>query len=75
MGFLISFIYFWQRPFLFFKHLEADGTLFCVFSTDSEGSVTAGNTETQTSGDYYGDSKYISFYDWLIVILMLYVIV
>lgn len=36
---------------------------FCVFSTDSESSITAGATETQPSGDYYGDSKDPYFYD------------
>ncbi|KAI5619530.1 RNA-binding protein 5, partial [Silurus asotus] len=35
---------------------SADKISSCVFSTDSESSVTAGNTETQSSGDYYGDS-------------------
>lgn len=75
-GFFFYFIYlFLAKAFPFFKHLEADGPLFCVFSTDSEGCVTAGNTETQSSGDYYGDSKYISIYDGLMVILMLFVIV
>lgn len=36
-----------------FSHCQT----FFVFSADSESSVTAGTTETQPSGDYYGDSK------------------
>lgn len=42
---------------------EADGKPFCVFSVDAESSIAAGTTETQASGDYYGDSKDISFND------------
>lgn len=48
-----------MQVFSFIVLQEADVKLFCVFSVDAESSISAGTTETQPSGDYYGDSKEI----------------
>lgn len=48
----------WIR-LLCFKETQYAFVLLCLFS-DSESSSTTGATETQPSGDYYGDSKDIS---------------
>lgn len=62
-----------KQGLLFVVLQEVNGMPFSAYSTDSESSVTAGTTETQPSGDYYGDSKLYIYIDRWIDIIMLYV--